>query len=741
VGNRNLDDYFVKEVWPKVGAPLCVQCHIRGGDAEESKLILLDPKKLQGHAQEEALRHNRDAFARLAAVKHKDESRLLVKVAGGLKHGGADALKPGSKGYLILAEFVRRVNAPPSATPRPLVEDKNLPPFFDGVTMLDPKRLLRRVTLSLAGRLPTDAERPIVADKGLNGLPALLDELMKEDAFYERLREGFNDIFLTVGIDGNPEADVLSYEHFTKTRGWAQNHDLNHIKDPKERQQVRYKLFADYRKGLLGEPMKLVEHIVRNDRPFTDIVTADYIMVTPYGARGYGIFDELKPKFKNPDDPFEFVPVKLKALKGRSKATDQESATGDFPHAGLLSSFQYLRRYPTTETNRNRLRARMYYLHFLGVDALDLAARVSDAAAVSAKYKIPTMQASECVVCHKTVDPVAGLFQDYYSFEGVYGRRKGGWYDDMFAAGFEGEKLPPEQRWRSLQWLGERTAKDPRFAVAMVEHVYYILTGRKVLLAPKDLDDPLYAAKHRAYREQRRQSEAIAERFAKTGFNLKGVFKDWILSDFYRADGIATAFANPQRRAELDDIGVVRMLAPEQVERKVNAIFGQRWGRLNDQLAILYGGIDSKEVTERATDPSGAMGAIQRTLANDVACKHTLRDFALKPSDRRLFPGIEPNVLPGSSPEADAQIRRAIVHLHELVLGRHDAVDSKDVTRTFELFAGIVADAKLQKGIDNREAYTCRANVPDAPNDPHYTIRAWRGIITYLLRRPEFLYE
>ena len=75
----------------------------------------------------------------------------------------------------------------------------------------------------------------------------------------------------------------------------------------------------------------------------------------------------------------------------------------------------------------------------------------------------------------------------------------------------------------------------------MVEHVYYILTGRKVLLPPKDLDDPLYAAKRRAYQEQRRQIEAIAARFAKSGFNLKTVFKDWIVSDFYRADGLATA--------------------------------------------------------------------------------------------------------------------------------------------------------------------------------------------------------
>jgi len=74
--------------------------------------------------------------------------------------------------------------------------------------------------------------------------------------------------------------------------------------------------------------------------------------------------------------------------------------------------FQYLRRYPTTETNRNRLRAGMYYQHFLGVDIMNLAPRVSDAAAIDAKYEIPTMQAAECVVCHRTIDPIAGLFQE-----------------------------------------------------------------------------------------------------------------------------------------------------------------------------------------------------------------------------------------------------------------------------------------------------------------------------------------
>ena len=61
--------------------------------------------------------------------------------------------------------------------------------------------------------------------------------------------------------------------------------------------------------------------------------------------------------------------------------------------------------------------------------------------------------------------------------------------------------------------------------------------------------------------------------------------------------------------------------------------------------------------------------------------------------------------------------------------------------RTFKLFATIISDAKGQKGLDGRENYSCRQGTPAPPDDPHYTIRAWRGVVTYLLRRHEFLYE
>jgi hypothetical protein len=739
-----IDKYFADEVWPKVGGAECLKCHKQGGDAEDTHFVLQDGSQTPESERADTMRSNRNAFVRMALENADGMPLLLVKVIGGLDHGGKEVLKKDSTGYRILDNFVRRVTSPHSVPTDESQVDLSVPPYFQDVVMLDNRVLLRRATLSLAGRLPKEQELQAIASDGLKAVSGILDKVMKEEAFYRRLREGFNDIFLTQGIDGNADSTVLSYEHFEKSRLWYQKYDLSHIADEKERQRAGYKLANDYRAALLDEPMRLVDYIVRNERPFTEIVTADYIMVSPYTARGYGIFDEVKERFTNPEDPFEYIPVKLKALVGRNRSQNQESPTGFYPHAGLLSSFQYLSRYPTTETNRNRLRARMYYQHFLGVDVLDLAARGSDAAAVAAKFEVPTMQASECVVCHKTLDPVAGLFQDYWRFEAnfaIYGRRKEGWFTDMFGAGFEGTDLPADKRWQALQWLGERTANDRRFASAMVEHAWYILTGRRPLLPPKDLDDPIYNARLRAYQQQRLQVEAIASHFAETGFHFKQVIQDWVLSDFYRTDGLATADVPSERLAELDDIGVVRMLSPEQLDRKITAVFGKPWSGLNEQTAMLYGGIDSKEVTERATDPSGAMGAIQRMLANEVACRNVALDFSRAPNQRLLFPDIEPDVLPGASPESDTRIRRAISHLHHHVLGQYHELNSPDVDRTFHLFSDIVTHAAEQTSIDQQEIWSCRQGLEKPIPDPQYTVRAWRAVVTYLLRRHEFLYE
>ena len=740
--DSSMGKLFAVQVLDRVVSTQCQRCHAESGEASESDLVFQTARLGDTVLQRKVTKQNLELLESVAKRYEAGESLLLRKVVGDLDHGGGQVLEPNSHGFRILSRYVDSLHEPfvaPSRFADLIPED-----FFRGVGMLSHKRLLRKATLSLAGRLPTEHELRQVAGESETEIRAVLLSLMKEDAFFDRLREGFNDIFLTQGVDGNPDSTVLSYEHFEKTRLWYQKYDLSQIVDEKERRQEGYRLAREYRAALLQEPMRLIEYIVRHDRPFTEIVTADYIMVSPYTSRGYGIYEEVADRFTDAEDPFEFIPVRLASLKGRQEKENQESLTGFYPHAGVLSTFQYLSRYPTTETNRNRLRARMYFQHFLGIDVLELAARGSDAAAATEQYEIPTMQASECVVCHKILDPVAGLFQDYWRFDrnfAIYGKRHEGWFTDMFTAGFNGESLPPQERWRALQWLGEKTAADDRFAIAMTKHAYRLLTGREPAPAPKDLEDPEFEMRHRAWRGMQCEVERIATKFIESGYEFKELLIQWVLSPFYRVDNVSTAITDTKRTVELDDLGVVRLLSPEQLERKIYAVFGKRWGRLTDQTAMLYGGIDSKEVTERATDPGGAMGAIQRTLSNDVACQNVAFDFSRPKSQRILFPYIETSTLPGESLESDADLRRVISHLHWLILGREDVVDSLEVDRTFRLFSEIVADAKAAGNFDPREAWSCRQGLLSEVPDPHYTVRAWRAVVTYLLRQEEFLYE
>src|SRR4051794_3225265 len=127
------DDYFINEVWPMVGATKCLQCHKAGGDAEDSDFILLDPAWFSVPELEKTHRHNREQFAAMARWKQQDQSRILLKVVGKLKHGGKDILKPDSAGYTTLATWVQRLDRPSQAAlAQRMGDEKNAKPFFEG---------------------------------------------------------------------------------------------------------------------------------------------------------------------------------------------------------------------------------------------------------------------------------------------------------------------------------------------------------------------------------------------------------------------------------------------------------------------------------------------------------------------------------------------------------------------------------------------------------------------------------
>ena len=160
--------------------------------------------------------------------------------------------------------------------------------------------------------------------------------------------------------------------------------------------------------------------MAEHDLPYTEVLTADYIMANPYAAKGYGASTE----FDDPADVHEFKPSEIVSYyRDHDSKVSEDSEFGirvsdpgdlstDYPHAGILNTTVFLLRYPTTATNRNRARSRWTYYHFLGVDIEKSASRPTDPAAL-ADTNNPTMDNPACTVCHSVLDPVAGAFQNY----------------------------------------------------------------------------------------------------------------------------------------------------------------------------------------------------------------------------------------------------------------------------------------------------------------------------------------
>ncbi|MFN7208474.1 MAG: hypothetical protein ACK5UN_01940 [Planctomycetota bacterium] len=263
---------FEAGVWAKVAERTCIRCHQLQGEAKDSEFLL--EASIDGLYDPDTLARNQSAMRKIATKTSGRESILLQKVVGGLEHGGGQILQPDSAGFRILERFVAQVLEPADpVTSHDASDSYEQAPFFDGITMLSESRLLRRVTLSLVGRLPTPEESKAVEQDGLGALNPILDSILREDAFYVRLKEGFNDIFLTVGIEDNAET-LLSYDHFEKTRLWDQTHDFSHLPEA-ERERAGWKLADVYRDALLREPLELIAYIVRNEKSFTELVTAD----------------------------------------------------------------------------------------------------------------------------------------------------------------------------------------------------------------------------------------------------------------------------------------------------------------------------------------------------------------------------------------------------------------------------------------------------------------------------------
>ena len=401
----------------------CVNCHYEGNATGDMPVFVRD-RDVDHQAT------NLKEFEDYLADIEDGANRILNKIQGALDHGGGSQVSAGTPEFAGFEQFLELLGAE--------IEESVAVDLFEGVTLESPRRTLWRAAIMFAGRVPTEDEYATVENGTDDDLRRAIRGLMEcpeseprwSCGFHEFLIRGANDRLLT-------DRHLANWVVSANNEYLVEYTNLNYEKHESARETGDYDHFnwwetnAQY--GFARAPLELIAHVVENERPYTEILTADYVMANPPAAEGYG--DEVE--FGDPGDASEFRQAAIESYyrlnETKRSVWDRELGTyvhehgnlgTHYPHAGILNTTVFLIRYPTTATNRNRARSRWTYYHFLGVDIEKSEARTMDPAVLDDTGN-PTMNNNACTVCHERMDPVAGAFQNYDA-EGMYKTGYGG---------------------------------------------------------------------------------------------------------------------------------------------------------------------------------------------------------------------------------------------------------------------------------------------------------------------------
>ena len=276
------------------------------------------------------------------------------------------------------------------------------------------------------------------------------------------------------------------------------------------------------------------------------------------------------------------------------------------------------------------------------------------------------------------------------------------WYRDMRTPGFNAAFAPHPDN--SLQWLARQIAADERFAEAAVKFWWPAIMGSEVVEFPEVETDADFDGRLLAANAQRAEVKRLADGFrngfhSRLAYNLKDLLVEIVLSEWFRADVLIAA--DPVRRVALHNAGAKRLLTPEELARKTGVVTGFQPGRyiftvphfglndngndLTDRYRMLYGGIDSLGITERARDITAVMAGVAKRHAAVVSCPVIMREVYLLPdAQRRLFAGIDPHVTPASEFSGTFEVTAASrSNMQTLSLQGHLRAGEKTVSLAF----------------------------------------------------------
>ena len=669
-------EFFEATVWPVLSQ--CTACHRSGGSApSQGARLVLDP--LSADNSLAAVRE----YVRLAG------DRLVHKPTEyRVEHAGGGFFDTDSEQAGALAEAVLRFGADaPQCTGDETVESRE--PGYDDVNLINRARTLRKASLLLAGELPDAASVDAVRDDDAV-LRSALRELMAGPVFEAWLKNSANDHLLTrkylTGMTEAQEALGGTYYEglYERTSAAFDAADQARVAceasgsdtsaecvEAEALQRTANTIYRETQRAIAEEPLELIRYVVTQDRPYSEVLTADYRMMNPFT---YEILDgETWTAPYDDMDPGDWRPGQIRRYRVDWNTSLSDRTGRDYlPSAGILTSPVFQLRFPSTDTNRNRARARWTYNFFLGVDIERLAVRAMDPEELQTVTN-PGAPGSSCFGCHSIMDPVAGAFQNWGN-DGHYLDRRGydalpqtyvdseeyqsgdRWYRGQLAPGFNGESMPTLSAYGpvnghddGLTWLAERIVADPRFAEGTVKFWFQGVFGRDPLLRPLETSDADYDERLVAWQSEQALIAEWAGTFRVADYDLKTLLVEMMMSPLFRAESFAAVDAG--RQAALDTLGVGRLLTPEQLDRKFTATTGYTWKlawqddpQLLENYYLFYGGIDSDGITERPADMNSLMTSVSMRMANEMACTIVLNEF---------WPGVSPKLFQGVAITSD----------------------------------------------------------------------------------------
>jgi hypothetical protein len=378
---------------------------------------------------------------------------------------------------------------------------------------------LYKASMNILSIVPKQSWIDLVQNQGATGFSQVIDQIMTEDNFYRRVR----DIYQTfIASENTPSVSYL--KNFP-------NHQFEwHAQFSGETAAFAKKVVYD---TIEDEALNLIDNIVRKDRPFTEIFTADYIMMNYFSAVTYNVPEQTI---------FEAINNPLHAEIPYDENELKEVKITAFPMAGILTSWAFLDNYPTTATNINRHRAYKIYQLFLDTDILTIdGSAISSISTGDVIFDNPTLNNPTCTGCHNIIDPVASTFR-HWQIGSEYSHDQYNWSQEgILLPGFNGEESTKDNT-DTLPWLANKLADDRRFALSTVKRLFPAFTTQGLLPLPgKNADEQTYLL----YNHQQEVLNKFADDFIASGYMVKDLVKALIMSDYFTGEsylGSSTTF-------------------------------------------------------------------------------------------------------------------------------------------------------------------------------------------------------